>query len=151
MEILIDNRQSDVEIEEEFLEKLARHLLLLEGVDESAELSIVLLTEREVKELNSRYRGVNSATDVLSFSMLEGGGKMANPDGLLPLLLGDVVICPRLVATNAEEYGHTFKEELSLTLLHGILHLLGYEHRTKVEQRAMAERERKVLAEFLEE
>ncbi len=151
MEILLDNRQDEVDIEEYFLqlESLALHVIREEGVDSSAELSVVFVDEEEMRELNSRYRDIYYPTDVLSFSMLEESGELVNPDRELPLLLGDVVICPQIAERNAERRKIDLVDELFLLLVHGILHLLGYDH-TRIPQRsAMKNREKELLAGFL--
>lgn len=151
MEILLDNRQSDIDVEKYFpqLESLALHTLRSEGVDSSAELSVVFVDEEEMRELNSRYRGIFYATDVLSFSMLEESGELVNPDRELPLLLGDIVICPQIAARNAERRKRPLSNEFFLLLVHGILHLLGYDHRRIPQRSAMKIREKELLAGFL--
>lgn len=151
MEILLDNPQSEVDIDEYLMqiEALAEHVLVAEGVDTSAELSIVFVDEDEIRELNARYRGEDSATDVLSFSMLEDSGELVNPDRELPLLLGDVVISPKIAVRHAERYNRTLSQELYLLVVHGIMHLLGYNHRTASQVSAMKAREKELLAGFL--
>ncbi|MCB0336262.1 MAG: rRNA maturation RNase YbeY [Bdellovibrionales bacterium] len=87
-----------------------------------AELSIVLTNDQEIQELNRDYRGKDKATDVLSFSMFEGeGGEFAES-------LGDVVISEEYAARQAEDLGFSFPEEMLRLLIHGILHLCGFEH-----------------------
>jgi probable rRNA maturation factor len=151
MEILLDNPQSEVDIDEYLpqMEALAEHVLVAEGVDSSAELSIIFVDEEEIRELNARYRGEDFSTDVLSFSMLEDSGELVNPDRELPLLLGDVVVCPKIAARHAEKYKRTLAEELYLLVVHGIMHLLGYNHRTTSQVSAMRAREKELLAGFL--
>ncbi|MBI4744008.1 MAG: rRNA maturation RNase YbeY [Actinobacteria bacterium] len=148
MEILIDNRQHEVEIDEPLLEKLAKFILVSEKVDDSAELSIVFTDEGEIKELNSRYGGVDKATDVLSFSMLEDSDKLINPDKEFPLLLGDVVICPAVAEKYAAQSNTPVDKELCLLLVHGVLHLLGYDHQTEAEEIVMKERQSELLDEW---
>lgn len=151
MEILLDNPQGEVDIDEYLsqIELLAEHVLRAEGLDPSAELSIVFVDEDEMRELNSRYRGEHSSTDVLSFSMLEDSGELVNPDRELPLLLGDVVISPRVAARYTEKHKRTLGAELYLLVVHGIMHLLGYNHRTASQKSAMKAREKELLAGFL--
>ncbi len=88
-----------------------------------AELSILFTTDREIKKLNSSYRGKHKPTDVLSFPLREGvGGKIAGNT------LGDIVISLETTKRQAKELGVTIKEELLRLLIHGLLHLLGYDH-----------------------
>ena len=78
-----------------------------------ADLSIVLVGQGRIRELNKKYRGKNKTTDVLSFQYDE---------------LGEVIICLREVKKNAKKFGSTYKKELARILIHGILHILGYDH-----------------------
>lgn len=140
MEILISNEQDDVPVDEDSLTKLADFVLHHENVKDTAELSIALINEERIRELNAAYRGKDVPTDVLSF---ESGDV---PDETEPYLLGDVVICPSVAKRQAEEFGQTLEQELGLLLTHGILHLLGYDHQTEEEAEAMEAREREILS-----
>jgi probable rRNA maturation factor len=103
--------------------------------EKKAELSIVLTGDGEVKSLNRAYRQKNKTTDVLSFPLLEGK-KMIS--GLKKkILLGDVVISIPQTRRQAAQRGRKFDEELALLLVHGILHLLGYDHATKAQEKKM--------------
>jgi probable rRNA maturation factor len=93
-----------------------------------------------MRSLNARYRGVDRPTDVLSFPMLEGG----KTDGAL--LLGDIVICVPKAAAQAQEHGVRLYDEILRLLVHGFLHLLGYDHEKNASQRKrMEKRERELL------
>jgi len=81
------------------------------------ELVVVFLSEREAKNLNKKFRGRDYATDVLSFSADEDDD-----------LVGELVICPKVIKRQAKEHGLLVKEELGYMVLHGFLHLLGYDH-----------------------
>lgn len=105
-----------------------------------AEVSIVLVTDKDIKDLNRRYRGVEEATDVLAFPMQEG-----EFSGLHPHLLGDVVISVERAKEQAGKLKHGFEEELSLLTIHGILHLLGYDDRIAKDRKKMRVREREIL------
>jgi rRNA maturation RNase YbeY len=109
-----------------------------------AELSIVLVSDAVMRELNRRWRGKDRPTDVLSFSQREGGG-------LRPaLLLGDVVIAVPTARRQARECGETLAACGDRLLIHGLLHLLGYDHeRSAAEARRMQRRER-LLARVVE-
>jgi probable rRNA maturation factor len=84
-----------------------------------AELSLALVTDREIRDLNRQYRGKDKPTDVLSFPLA---------DALCPHLLGDVIISIETATRQAQRRGHALLEELQTLLIHGILHLLGYDH-----------------------
>jgi probable rRNA maturation factor len=124
------NRQ-DLPADVERLADLARRTLRAEGVFEG-ELSVSLVTEDEIAELHRRYLDEPGPTDVLSFPQDEEG----SPDGG-PRVLGDVVICPAVAARQNPDLG----SELRLLLVHGILHLLGYDHEEEEERLAMWDRQ----------
>jgi len=88
-----------------------------------AELSLALVNEDIIKDLNSRYRGYSRSTNVLSFPMSEGDFPNLHPE-----VLGDVVICIPVAQKEAEESGNTLENRLTELLVHGILHLVGYDH-----------------------
>jgi probable rRNA maturation factor len=103
--------------------------------EKKAELSVVLTGDAEVKALNKAYRKKDKTTDVLSFPLLEGKKMKSGSGGSLPL--GDVVISVPQTRRQAARQGKKFDEELALLLVHGILHLLGYDHVTKAQEKRM--------------
>jgi len=122
MEILIQNNQKQHAIDEGPLEsRIARVLELLGETD--CELSLLLTDDEEIQQLNRDYRDLDKATDVLSFPQDEDA---VNETGAA--LLGDVVISTETAARQAEDHHLSFNEELILLAIHGILHLLGYDH-----------------------
>jgi len=128
--------------------RLAEFVLIAEEVPANCELSIALVDLDEMTELNGEYRGKEGPTDVLSFEC-DDPCAVASPDQ--PVMLGDVIIAPDVAVAQAEEYGHTVEEELNLLLVHGILHLLGYDHIEDPDAEAMQARERAVLAAWMAE
>jgi probable rRNA maturation factor len=103
-------------------------------------LSILLVGDRTMRSLNRRYRGKDRTTDVLSFSLREGQGAVASHR-----LLGDIVISVPAARRQAREAGHSLRAEVDRLLVHGLLHLLGYDHeRGKAEERRMRARERRL-------
>jgi len=108
------NNLTTSQVDEEFLKKVAEIVLGGEK-KKNAELSIALIGQGRIRELNKRYKGKNRVTDVLAFPDKEIG-------------LGEVVICLREVKKNAKKFSSTFEKELAQVLIHGILHLLGYGH-----------------------
>ncbi|MGH2685797.1 MAG: rRNA maturation RNase YbeY [Actinomycetota bacterium] len=119
----VSDRQ-DIEVDETVLIDLARRTLAEEGVG-GVELAVSLVDSKEMSALHERYMGERVPTDVLSFTMDEEG------------LLGDVIICPEVARSQNED----LDAELRLLLVHGILHLLGYDHDREDERRAMWERQ----------
>lgn len=108
-----------------------------------AELSIVIVDDAQIREINRDYLQRDKATNVISFAMQEGEGA-----GIQPSLLGDVVISAQTAARDAEEAGLPFVSELYFLLLHGILHLLGYDHERGTEEQAavMEAKEQQIFA-----
>jgi probable rRNA maturation factor len=122
------------------LRKIAQRILDVSGYPE-AELSILIVDNAAIQELNRAYLQRDRPTNVISFPMLEGVGS-----GLNPHLLGDVVISAERAALDAARAGVPFEQELWFLLLHGILHLLGYDHErgTAAEARLMEQKEQEI-------
>lgn len=108
------------------------------GKKEKKEVSLVLVCADKIRELNCRYRGKDSVTDVLAFPLGNGIGPAKN-------LLGEIVICPDVALNYAKEKGHSLEDELILLAVHGTLHLLGYSDERKEEQNLMEEKEKEIL------
>lgn len=123
-------------------EKAAAAVLAMENCDPAAEVSIVFVDDEYIQRLNREYRGVDAPTDVLSFALNEGE-PMPEDEG--EQLLGDVVISLPTAERQAVEYGHSLEREVAFLTVHGVLHLLGYDHQTEEERRLMREKEEAVL------
>ena len=139
MDIFVANEQ-DLPVDEPRLSELARHTLDSEDVGPEAELSVILVTADHMRRLNSRYAGDDYATDVLSFPMME--------DEDAETMLGDVVICPQVAQDNATKLGHDLGRELDTLLIHGTLHLLGYDHQGAEDKAEMDKRQGEILSTF---
>ena len=107
---------------------------------EDCELTVSLVGEEQMRQLNRTWRNIDAPTDVLSFPMLE--------EGFDDNLLGDVVICLPVADKQAKEYGHGLSRELAFLAVHGILHLLGRDHENDIE-REMMEREQEALLDSM--
>ena len=143
MEIGLRNSQKKIKANLSWLKGWAKEVLsILELSD--AELSILLVSDHHMKELNQNYRGISQPTDVLSFSMNEGEFK-----NLHPQLLGDIVISLETASQQARERGHSLEQEVCLLLAHGILHLLGYDHEESPEKRKEMETKVRELLEAM--
>lgn len=123
-------------------ERLARFVLEREESPDAVELSIAVVELEEMTGLNEQYRAKEGPTDVLSFPC-DDPCAVVEPGE--PVAIGDVVIAPEVAERQAAEYGHTVEEELNLLLVHGILHLLGYDHEDDDAAAAMQARERILL------
>jgi len=139
------NNLTTNQVDEKFLKEVAKRVLLGENKAEE-ELSIVLLGQGRIRALNKKYRGKNRVTDVLSFTWPRDsevrGEKRSKTSAISGQGLGEIAICPREVKKNAKRYNSSFKKEVARVLIHGILHLLGYEHeKSKTEKDKMTEKE----------
>jgi len=108
------NNLTNSRVDKNFLKRVAKKVLKEEN-RERAELSIALIGPAKIRELNKKYRKKNKITDVLAFPDSEMG-------------FGEIIICPEQVKKNAKRFGENFEKELARVLVHGILHLLGYDH-----------------------
>jgi len=136
--------ESGLAVDEAGLAAVARFTLDQMRIHPLAELSVLLVDERTMTELHERWMGEPGPTDVLAFPMDElrpphlGGNRAGDPEpGDDPGLLGDVVLCPQVAAEQAVKAGHSAQDELELLTVHGILHLLGYDHAEPEEHAAM--------------
>ena len=128
MSIEIAN-ESGVDVNSDTILAVARHALDEMGVNPLAELSILLVDVEYMTELNHRWMDGDGPTDVLAFPMDEGSVDHGPGEGGgEPALLGDIVLCPEVAAKQAATAGHATIDELALLTVHGILHLLGYDH-----------------------
>jgi probable rRNA maturation factor len=141
MQISIVSHRTPEPLDLTAFERLAGFVLDREEAPVYAELSIAIVELAEMSELNARYRGKDGPTDVLSFECDD----LCAADPEEPVTLGDVVIAPAVAEEQAKEFGHTVEEELNLLLVHGILHLLGYEHEQDDDATVMQARERALL------
>ena len=152
------NEQIDIHVDDEFrtlvdkgqVRKILRQVLKAEDISPPYEVSLVFTDSERVRQLNRDYRGVDQPTDVLAFYMRPQKGSdspFANPpDGVA--YLGEVVIsCPQALA-QAREQGHSAQRELALLVIHGVLHLLGYDHEESREPKNMRTREKELLKKY---
>lgn len=147
MQVSITSHREPEPLNFEGFERLALFALKLEAAPELSELSIALVDEEEMAHLNEQYRGIAGPTDVLSF----GCDDPCVAGGDEPITLGDVIIAPSVALKQAAELGTTIEAELNLLLVHGILHLLGYDHEADDDAAAMQARETVVLDAYAAE
>ena len=148
MSIEIAN-ESGLDVSEEELISVARFVIGKMNVNPGAELSMVLLDTAAMADLHMRWMDLPGPTDVMSFPMdeLEPGGR---PDAAEPgpSMLGDIVLCPQFAADQAKTAGHELEHELALLTVHGVLHLLGYDHAEPDEEKEMFALQRQLLDEW---
>lgn len=140
-----------------------------------AELSVSFVTAQEIQRLNKKFRNLDKPTDVLSFPLSEPEewqktteeicektsktirksnkfGRKSGKNGKPPKIrvnLGDIIVCTEIAEQQAHEYGHSLERELSFLVIHGLLHLTGYNHETPAAEQAMRQMQRNILGEVL--
>jgi probable rRNA maturation factor len=133
MNIEIDNL-TNAEYDQERLVSVAKHAMTQLGLHEECELSISLVDENEMSALHVRWMDEPGATDVLSFPMDEVKPNSSNSG---PGMLGDIILCPDFAQRQAAQLGHSLQQELELLTVHGVLHLVGFDHREAEEKAHM--------------
>ena len=123
------------------LEDLLKDFCKRESLND-VEFNIIIVNEDKIHELNKTYRNIDRPTDVISFA-LEDDDTVMSPEGVR--VLGDIYICIEKVHSQASDYGHSFERELTFLAVHGLLHLLGYDHMTKEEEEVMFKKQEEVL------
>jgi probable rRNA maturation factor len=158
IDVFAADEQGDVALDLARWSGLVRATLEEEGVRGDVEVSLIFADEPTITELNRRFMGKDEPTDVLSFPIDDepqptgrvpdsggtGPGDPSEPE--IPVLVGDVVICPAVAARHATEHVVAVDDELALLCVHGALHLLGWDHEDDAEAEAMEARERELLA-----
>jgi probable rRNA maturation factor len=145
----------EIEPESEWLQRVLEKALISEDVPNTIEISLVITGQERIQELNRDYRGLDKPTDVLSFAMTEqkAGEEqeafLGPPDGIMHL--GEVIISYPQAAIQAAENGHSIQREMAVLIVHGVLHILGYDHEKEEMEPAMKAREKEVLAEIEKE
>lgn len=139
MDVFLANEQ-ELPVDETTLTALARHTLGVEDLADDFELSILLVGSDHMQTLNARFAGNDYVTDVLAFPMME--------EGEASTIMGDVVICPETARDNAARMNHSLDLEMRVLVVHGTLHLLGYDHQGPEDRARMDERMKEVLRTF---
>ena len=111
---------------------------------DNGEFNVIIVNEEKIHDLNREYRGIDRVTDVISFALEDD--KSFNIEDYR--MLGDIYICLNKVKEQANEYGHSFKRELSFLAIHGLLHLLGYDHMNEEDEKVMFDKQEEVLKRY---
>lgn len=154
----------EIDLDEGRLARVAAKTLHSEGKGEGKSgesvkseeigLSLVITDDRHIRELNRRFRGVDAPTDVLAFPLEREGERGEEESSFIVAAeasapyLGDVVISYPRAVLQAQEYGHSLERELSLLIIHGVLHLLGYDHADEEERARMWARQDDILRQL---
>ena len=161
MAVFASDEQSTVDVDLARWLRLARLVLAEERAPADAEVSLIFVDEDAITDLNGRFLGGDGPTDVLAFPIdddLLPSGRRPDTGGRgpgtttessdVPIVLGDVVVCPTVAARQAPDHAGTVDDELALLVVHGVLHLLNYDHAEERESASMQRRERELLDRF---
>lgn len=141
-EITITN-ETDEYVDETLLNKVADYAMMSEDVNNGV-VNIIIVDNKKIREINKKYRGIDRETDVISFALEDDDTFIE-----LPIrVLGDIYISIDKVKVQASEYGHSEKREICFLLVHGILHLLGYDHMNTSDEKVMFSKQDKILDEL---
>ncbi len=146
MNILFDNNTNYDFGEEKIklLQKVISETLKYESFSDNVEISITIVTNDEIKKINSKFRNINKSTDVLSFPMIDfPNGE--TPDFSDTIILGDIIISIEKAISQAKEYGHSIERELGFLTAHSMLHLLGYDHIEPTDEKIMFMKQKEIL------
>ncbi len=135
------------EVDRDLLTRVLGEALAAQGMTGPVEVSVVITDDAEIQALNRQYRGIDQPTDVLSFPQEEGAIGVPRPPWA-PLQLGDIAISYDRVRAQARAYGHSERRELAYLAVHGLLHLLGFDHETEPERQRMRAAEEAALSEI---
>lgn len=151
-EIYIEDVRENQDLSKELtqlLQKTISTTLDYEKIDKPCFVSITIVDEDEIRELNCEHRGIDRVTDVLSFpvvNLIDGSDVTGAGDWYEGrLILGDVVLCAKRAQEQSEEFGHSIERELSYLTCHSVLHLIGYDHENEDEREAMRKKEEAVM------
>jgi probable rRNA maturation factor len=146
MEILIKNQQKITKLNQGKIKGIIKKVLQHLKADEETEISVLFTNDKFIKTLNNKYRGIDKPTDVLSFSLQEGVVK--SPEIESDKLLGDIIISVETAQRQADNLNHSMERELTVLLIHGLLHLTGYDHEKGTDYKIMREKENEILKIF---
>jgi probable rRNA maturation factor len=155
--IIIENEQNKVIIDEKInilITKTIELCMKSEKLDKDYEVSVVIVDDEEIREINKQHRDIDKSTDVLSFPMVEFvNGELISDEGdydmdIDELMLGDIVISAETAVRQSAEYGHSFEREIAFLTAHSCFHLLGYDHMEEDEELIMTGKQEAILREI---
>lgn len=123
---------------EKIIRKICKKISKIEQIKGKHYLSIIIVDNNKIHEINKQYRDIDNPTDVISFAMIDGENE-------LPQEMGDIFISYDKIIEQAENYGHSILREFSFLVSHGVHHLLGYDHMTPEDEKVMFEKQENIL------
>lgn len=152
MSLTIDFMDETGQFPEQFisqLEELLHFAAEKEYIKDLSEVSVTIVTNERIQEINRDYRGIDQPTDVISFALEEmAEDELEIQVEGMPRVLGDIIISLPKAIEQAKTYGHSLERELGFLAVHGFLHLLGYDHMNDADEKIMFARQREILDEF---
>ena len=155
--IIIENEQDKISISgsiNELIERTIELCMKAEELDKAYEVSVLIVDDDEIREINREHREVDRSTDVLSFPMAEfENGELISDEGDYDpesdeLMLGDIIISAETAKRQADEYGHSFEREIAFLTAHSCFHLLGYDHMEEEEEKIMIGKQESILRQM---
>ena len=146
MPAVINNEQEKILVPHDWQAKMEQVVLFClqqEEIDPKAEVDILFVDNEAIQTMNRTYRNKDAVTDVLSFPMYEADEYIEDEE---EILFGDIVISLERAQEQAEEYGHSLEREVMYLLVHGLLHLAGYDHMEEADKQQMRQQEERLLA-----
>ncbi len=128
------------------VENLLNFVARQENIVKDSEVSVTFVNNEEIQKLNKEYRNKDTATDVISFALNDDDSDIFAE--AIPNLLGDIIISFEKTVQQAEDYGHSINRELGFLVVHGFLHLLGYDHQNEVDEKVMFSRQEELLTAY---
>ena len=152
MEIIISKELEDIGIEDAIIEEIKRAVDTIGGLYDikDSEVSITLTNDETLHELNRDYRGIDRPTDVLSFAFHESDEPEIITDDIDEAIdtLGDIIISVERAKTQSEDYGHSLRREIVFLTVHGMLHLLGYDHMEESDRLEMEKEQEYIMSQL---
>lgn len=143
MDILFENN-TNIEVNKELIEKVISESLKYENISDNCEVSVTIVDNEDIHQINLKHRGIDRATDVLSFPLIDFKKESLPTDGS-KIYLGDIIISIERAIEQANEYGHSIDREVGFLTAHSMLHLLGYDHMVENEEKVMFNKQEEIL------
>lgn len=143
MDVLFENN-TNIEVNRELIEKVIAESLRYENISNNCEISVTIVDNEEIHQINLKHRGIDRATDVLSFPLIDFEKESLPTDGS-KIYLGDIIISIERAMEQAKEYGHSIDREVGFLTAHSMLHLLGYDHMVEDEEKVMFKKQEEIL------
>lgn len=144
--VFVNETEYDTTGYDTLITEVFNEAMKVEQIDKYYEVSVVFVSKEKIQEINRTYRGIDRVTDVISFALFDNEDDIVFEDEEEEITtLGDIFICLDVMKEQAKEYGHSEKRELAFLTVHGLLHLLGYDHDTNEKEREMFAKQELIL------